>query len=134
MVKFAVFASGSGTNFENLIHHINSGDLADAACVLLVVDKANAGAIERAQRKVEENNFGIRKRLLEYDDVMNSQREVIYTRRRHALYGERIEVDLNNIMVDFAETFVDTYYDNDTDYEDFKFELIRQVAVQPSLM
>ena len=89
-------------------------------------------AIERAQRKVEENNFGIRKRLLEYDDVMNSQREVIYTRRRHALYGERIEVDLNNIMVDFAETFVDTYYDNDTDYEDFKFELIRQVAVQPS--
>ena len=50
MVKFAVFASGSGTNFENLIHHINSGDLADAACVLLVVDKANAGAIERAQR------------------------------------------------------------------------------------
>ena len=89
-------------------------------------------AIERAQKKVEENNFGIRKRLLEYDDVMNSQREVIYTRRRHALYGERIEVDLNNIMVDFAETFVDTYYDNDTDYEDFKFELIRQVAVQPS--
>ena len=47
-------------------------------------------AIERAQKKVEENNFGIRKRLLEYDDVMNSQREVIYTRRRHALYGERI--------------------------------------------
>ena len=89
-------------------------------------------AIERAQKKVEENNFGIRKRLLEYDDVMNSQREVIYTRRRHALYGERIEVDLNNIMVDFAETFADTYYDNDTDYEDFKFELIRQVAVQPS--
>ena len=89
-------------------------------------------AIERAQRKVEENNFGIRKRLLEYDDVMNSQREVIYTRRRHALYGERIEVDLNNIMVDFAATFVDTYYDNDNDYEDFKFELIRQVAVQPS--
>ena len=57
-------------------------------------------AIERAQKKVEENNFGIRKRLLEYDDVMNSQREVIYTRRRHALYGERIEIDLNNIMYD----------------------------------
>ena len=61
-------------------------------------------AIERAQKKVEENNFGIRKRLLEYDDVMNSQREVIYTRRRHALYGERIEIDLNNIMYDFATT------------------------------
>ena len=87
-------------------------------------------AIERAQRKVEENNFGIRKRLLEYDDVMNSQREVIYTRRRHALYGERIEVDLNNIMVDFAESFVDAY--SESDYEEFKFELIRQVAVQPS--
>jgi preprotein translocase subunit SecA len=51
-------------------------------------------SIERAQRKVEENNFGIRKRLLEYDDVMNSQREVIYDKRRHALYGERLSVDL----------------------------------------
>ena len=87
-------------------------------------------AIERAQRKVEENNFGIRKHLLEYDDVMNAQREVIYTRRRHAVYGERIEVDLNNIMVDFAESFVETY--GDGEYEDFKFEMIRQVAVQPS--
>ena len=64
-------------------------------------------AIERAQKKVEENNFGIRKRLLEYDDVMNSQREVIYTRRRHALYGERIDIDLNNIMIDYAESFVE---------------------------
>ena len=70
-------------------------------------------AIERAQRKVEENNFGIRKHLLEYDDVMNAQREVIYTRRRHAVYGERIEVDLNNIMVDFAESFVETYGDGE---------------------
>ena len=87
-------------------------------------------AIERAQRKVEENNFGIRKRLLEYDDVMNSQREVIYKRRRHALHGERIEVDLNNLMIDFAESFVEAY--GEGDYEEFKFELIRQVAVQPS--
>ncbi len=87
-------------------------------------------AIERAQRKVEENNFGIRKHLLEYDDVMNAQREVIYTRRRHALFGERIEVDLNNIMADFAESFVDAY--GEDDYETFKLELIRQVAVQPS--
>ena len=87
-------------------------------------------AIERAQRKVEENNFGIRKHLLEYDDVMNAQREVIYTRRRHALFGERIEVDLNNIMADFAESFVDAY--GEEDYETFKLELIRQVAVQPS--
>ncbi|HJB84037.1 MAG TPA: preprotein translocase subunit SecA [Candidatus Alistipes merdigallinarum] len=87
-------------------------------------------AIERAQRKVEENNFGIRKHLLEYDDVMNAQREVVYTRRRHALFGERIEVDLNNIMADFAESFVDAY--GEEDYDTFKLELIRQVAVQPS--
>ena len=85
-------------------------------------------AIERAQKKVEENNFGIRKRLLEYDDVMNSQREVIYTRRRHALYGERIEIDLNNIMYDFAENFVEE--NRGIEYEDFRMELIRQVAVE----
>ena len=77
-------------------------------------------AIERAQKKVEENNFGIRKRLLEYDDVMNSQREVIYTRRRHALYGERIEIDLNNIMYDFAENFVEE--NRGIEYEDFRME------------
>ena len=85
-------------------------------------------AIERAQKKVEENNFGIRKRLLEYDDVMNSQREVIYTRRRHALYGERIEIDLNNIMYDFAENFVEE--NRGIEYEEFRMELIRQVAVE----
>ena len=85
-------------------------------------------AIERAQKKVEENNFGIRKRLLEYDDVMNSQREVIYTRRRHALYGERIEIDLNNIMYDFADNFVEE--NRGIEYEEFRMELIRQVAVE----
>ena len=87
-------------------------------------------AIERAQKKVEENNFGIRKRLLEYDDVMNSQREVIYKRRRHALYGERIDIDLNDIMYDFAEDFVTA--NAESDFEDFSFELIRQIAVHPS--
>ncbi len=87
-------------------------------------------AIERAQKKVEENHFGTRKRLLEYDDVMNSQREVIYTRRRHALYGERIEVDLNNLMGDFAESFAAA--NDGVDYEDFKLEMIRAVAVEPS--
>ena len=87
-------------------------------------------AVERAQRKVEENNFGIRKRLLEYDDVMNSQREVIYTRRRHALYGERIEIDLNNIMYDYAETFVNEH--EGYTFEEFGFELIREVGTQPS--
>ena len=87
-------------------------------------------AVERAQRKVEENNFGIRKRLLEYDDVMNSQREVIYTRRRHALYGERIEIDLNNIMYDYAETFVNDH--EGYTFDEFGFELIREVGTQPS--
>uniref|UniRef100_UPI004056F32A preprotein translocase subunit SecA n=1 Tax=Alistipes sp. TaxID=1872444 RepID=UPI004056F32A len=90
--------------------------------------KMLSNAIERAQKKVEENNFGIRKRLLEYDDVMNSQREVIYTRRRHALYGERIEIDLNNIQYDYAELFVEHH--EGIPYEDFRFELIREVAVE----
>ncbi len=86
--------------------------------------------IERAQKKVEENNFGIRKRLLEYDDVMNSQREVIYKRRRHALHGERIEIDLNNIMCDYVENFVRE--NEGVDYDDFRLELMRDVAVEPS--
>jgi preprotein translocase subunit SecA len=87
-------------------------------------------AIERAQKKVEENNFGIRKRLLEYDDVMNSQRTVIYSRRRNALAGERIDIDRNNIVLDFAETFVENF--GEAGFEEFGVELIRQVAVQPS--
>ena len=89
-----------------------------------------SNAIERAQKKVEENHFGVRKRLLEYDDVMNSQREVIYSRRRNALYGERIEIDLNNIMYDYAGDFVER--NEGAEFEDFKFELIREVAVEPS--
>jgi preprotein translocase subunit SecA len=64
-------------------------------------------SIERAQRKVEENNFGTRKRLLEYDDVMNSQREVVYKRRRNALKGERLELDILNIIYDVSESLVD---------------------------
>ncbi|MCC8089322.1 MAG: preprotein translocase subunit SecA [Rikenellaceae bacterium] len=87
-------------------------------------------AIERAQKKVEENHFGVRKRLLEYDDVMNSQREVIYTRRRHALYGERIDVDINNLMSDFADSFAENFAE--VDFEDFKLEMIRSVAIEPS--
>lgn len=64
-------------------------------------------SIERAQRKVEENNFGTRKRLLEYDDVMNSQREVVYKRRRNALKGERLELDILNIIYDVSESLID---------------------------
>ncbi len=86
--------------------------------------------IEKAQKKVEENNFGVRKRLLEYDDVMNSQREVIYTRRRNALQGERISIDLNNSILDFADSFAEN--NHGTAFEDFTVELIREVAVEPT--
>ena len=92
---------------------------------------AMTNAIERAQRKVEENHFGVRKRLLEYDDVMNSQREVIYTRRRHALYGERIDIDMNNLRYDYATKFVENH--EGCSYEDFKYELMREVAIETSL-
>lgn len=81
-------------------------------------------SIERAQRKVEENNFGIRKRLLEYDDVMNAQREVIYTKRRHALYGERIELDIMNMMNDTAHALVQEHQASG-DFESFQMDLIR---------
>ncbi len=86
-------------------------------------------SIERAQRKVEENNFGIRKRLLEYDDVMNSQREVIYKRRKHALFGERLEVDLLNMMYDSAEDIVAEYHGTDQ-FEDFNMELLRMLSIE----
>jgi preprotein translocase subunit SecA len=85
-------------------------------------------SIERAQKKVEENNFGIRKRLLEYDDVMNSQREVIYRRRKHALFGERLSVDIANMMRDVCEALVGNYQDS-SDFEGFKFELIRTLSI-----
>ena len=85
-------------------------------------------SIERAQKKVEENNFGIRKRLLEYDDVMNSQREVIYKKRRHALLGERLSVDVANMMYDVTENLVDSYH-NDGDFENFELDLIRSFSM-----
>jgi preprotein translocase subunit SecA len=85
-------------------------------------------SIERAQKKVEENNFGIRKRLLEYDDVMNSQREVIYRKRRHALLGERLTVDIANSMFDVTETLVENYH-TDGDFEGFDFDLIRSFSM-----
>jgi preprotein translocase subunit SecA len=89
-------------------------------------------SIERAQRKVEENNFGIRKRLLEYDDVMNSQREVIYTKRRHALYGERIQVDVANMMFDVCESLVSQLH-GQTDYDEFVFTVLRVLSVEPGV-
>lgn len=89
-------------------------------------------SIERAQRKVEENNFGIRKRLLEYDDVMNSQRTVIYTKRKNALFGERLDVDLNNMIFDVVEEIVVDAKEGGS-YEDFQIEVIRVFAVNPEI-
>lgn len=84
-------------------------------------------SIERAQKKVEENNFGIRKRLLEYDDVMNIQREAIYKKRRHALFGDRLAVDISNMIYDVCETVVlDTL--DERDYAGFKYELLKEFA------
>ncbi|WP_288955049.1 preprotein translocase subunit SecA, partial [uncultured Polaribacter sp.] len=81
-------------------------------------------SIERAQKKVEENNFGIRKRLLEYDDIMNAQREFVYKRRRHALDGKRLQVDIANMIYDTCESIINT---NKAvkDFQNFEFELIR---------
>jgi preprotein translocase subunit SecA len=88
--------------------------------------------IERAQRKVEQNNFGIRKRLLEYDDVMNSQREVIYSKRRNALYGDKLELDVSNMMADLAQELVETYQDA-KNYAEFRFEVLRLLAYEPKM-
>jgi preprotein translocase subunit SecA len=81
-------------------------------------------SIERAQKKVEENNFGIRKRLLEYDDIMNSQREFVYKRRRHALDGKRLQVDIANMIYDTCESIVNSNKIA-KDFQNFEFELIR---------
>ena len=89
-------------------------------------------SIERAQKKVEENNFGIRKRLLEYDDVMNAQREVIYTRRRNALFGERLALDLDNAFFDSCN-LIASQFDSNRNYEEFKIEVIRDFAFEPNI-
>jgi preprotein translocase subunit SecA len=91
-----------------------------------------SNSIERAQKKVEENNFGIRKRLLEYDDVMNSQRTVIYSKRKNALFGERLEVDINNTIFDVVEDVV-TEYKESNNYEGFNLEVIRLFSVDVEL-
>ena len=85
-------------------------------------------SIERAQKKVEENNFGIRKRLLEYDDVMNAQREVIYKRRYNALFGERLRVDIANMIYDTSEVIAETNK-GAQDFKNFEFELIRYFSM-----
>lgn len=86
-------------------------------------------SIEKAQRKVEENNFGIRKRLLEYDDVMNSQRELIYTKRHHALMGERIGIDIMNMLYDTATSIVEQYK-NSGDIEELESDILKTFAIE----
>ena len=93
----------------------------------MIEHKMISNSIERAQKKVEENNFGIRKRLLEYDDVMNSQRNVIYTRRRHALMGERIGLDVLNTIYDTSTAIADQHAE---DFEGFKLELFKTFAME----
>ncbi len=86
-------------------------------------------SIERAQKKVEENNFGIRKRLLEYDDVMNSQREVVYKQRRHALFGERLGVDIANMIYDVCDAMVANHHGY-SEFEDFKLDVFRVLSTE----
>jgi preprotein translocase subunit SecA len=81
-------------------------------------------SIERAQKKVEENNFGVRKRLIEYDDVMNAQRDVIYKRRRNALYGDKISIDIANMMYETSESIIHEYRDS-KDYAGFSLECLK---------
>ena len=85
-------------------------------------------SIERAQKKVEENNFGVRKRLLEYDDVMNAQREVVYKRRRHALFGERLKLDIANMLYDTCELIIDQNKATNN-FKNYEFELIRYFSI-----
>lgn len=85
-------------------------------------------SIERAQKKVEENNFGVRKRLLEYDDVMNAQREVVYKRRRHALEGDRLKLDIANMIYDTCEIIVASNQ-GASDFKNFEFELIKYFSI-----
>ncbi|CAA9277968.1 MAG: Protein translocase subunit SecA [uncultured Adhaeribacter sp.] len=91
-----------------------------------------SNSIERAQKKVEENNFGIRKRLLEYDDVMNAQREVVYRRRRNALYGERLELDIWNMIYDLSEDMV-LNHKGSGNFEDLELNIIRVFGFNTTL-
>jgi preprotein translocase subunit SecA len=87
-------------------------------------------SIERAQKKVEENNFGIRKRLLEFDDVMNSQRTAIYNRRKNALFGDKLDLDIDNMIYDISNVMVTTFQ-QDSDFEGFKYDVISSFGIEP---
>jgi preprotein translocase subunit SecA len=98
----------------------------------VIQHKMISKSIGNAQKKVEENNFAMRKRLLEYDDVMNNQREVIYRRRRNALFGDRVKIDLDNMLYDLCGAIVETYIDM-TDAEGLRLHAIRQLSIDPQI-
>lgn len=98
----------------------------------VIQHKMISNSIERAQKKVEENNFGVRKRLLEYDDVMNAQREVVYKRRYNALFGERLKIDIANMIYDTTESIVNANKQNE-DFKNFDFELIRFFSMESAV-
>jgi preprotein translocase subunit SecA len=85
-------------------------------------------SIERAQKKVEENNFGVRKNLLEYDDVMNAQRKAIYKKRKNALFGDRLDIDIDNMFFELCETTVKIH--SRSDFNDFEMELLRIIGIE----
>jgi preprotein translocase subunit SecA len=89
-------------------------------------------SLERAQKKVEQNNFAIRKRQLEFDDVLNNQRNVVYSRRKHALLGDQLQSDIFDMLEDMVEGIVDTYYPNGQ-FEELRDEILRQLAVEVEL-
>jgi len=95
----------------------------------VIQHKMISNSIERAQKKVEENNFGIRKKLLEYDDVMNAQRTVIYKKRRHALDGERLGADIAGMMLDLATSLIDESYGN-REFDEFELDLLRLLSLE----
>ena len=95
----------------------------------MIESKMVTRAIENAQKRVEENHFGVRKRLLDYDDVMNKQRTYIYSRRNHALLGERVGIDIANMLYDTIENIVNTY-DSPNDYGDLSLELFRVLTLE----
>ncbi len=95
----------------------------------VIQHKLISRTVEKAQKKVEENNFGIRKNLLEYDDVMNAQREVVYRKRKHALYGERIELEIVNMFYDVADDIVNKYYEF-ADFDNFSYELLKVMSLE----
>ncbi len=98
----------------------------------VIQHKMISSSIERAQKKVEENNFGIRKRLLEYDDVMNKQRTVIYGKRNHALFGERLALDLDNAFYSVAEGIINSFKEINN-YEEFKLAVIMNFGIDTTI-